>query len=303
MIAPFTIVLILGGLAGLMTLFALAMALRDVVGRRNAPAVESKHASSPLEASSNAGSLDRALQRLVEESGTRFEPGAVLMLIIGSAAVCGTLAWGLTEHLLVIAAAVLVGPVLPLFWLAFARWRRLRKIRKNLPATLEVVADAVRGGRNLQQTFELVSQEINSCVGPEFARAARQLGLGDSPEAVLNRMARRLPVPEFRIFATAVTVHQQSGGNLALLTERLAASARDREQFYGHLSAVTIGSRMSAIGLFFGSLIGVLILSMIEPTYLQTFATNMYGPALIVIAATLQLTGIFWVWRVLRVHF
>ena len=60
----------------------------------------------------------------------------------------------------------------------------------------------------------------------------------------MNRMVRRMPLPEFRIFATAVVVHRRAGGNLSLLTERMSKAAHDRQDVRNHMLAVTAGSRL-----------------------------------------------------------
>ena len=73
--------------------------------------------------------------------------------------------------------------------------------------------------------------------------------MGQSPVAVMDRLSRRIPLPEFRLFATAVLVHRQTGGNLAQLTARLAVSARDRQEWRRHLAAQTVTGRYSALGL------------------------------------------------------
>jgi tight adherence protein B len=137
----------------------------------------------------------------------------------------------------------------------------------------------------------------------EFDQAEKQFQLGHTPLAILDRLAKRIPLSEFRIFATAVLVHRKAGGNLAALTERLSHTARDRQEIRGHLMAVTAGSRLSAFGMVIGSSIGLAVLAWLEPEYLSIFFTHRLGPTLLTIAATLQLLGVFWVWRVLRVNY
>ena len=247
--------------------------------------------------------IDRAFDRLWEESGTPLERQAALALVVGSGVVGCAAVLVLTEHLLAAAAGLLVGLAVPLAWLAVARWRRHRAMRAHLAETLQVVADGVRSGHHLEQAAALVARETRGPLSQEFAHCASQLRLGHSTAAVLERMARRIPLPEFRIFATAALVHRRTGGNLAMLTERMAAVVRDRQQLRGHLSAVSAGSRLSAVGLVAGSLIAMGVLYWLEPEYVTTFITHPLGPRLLATAAALQLVGTFWVWRILKVSY
>jgi tight adherence protein B len=172
-----------------------------------------------------------------------------------------------------------------------------------MPETLQIVADAVRAGHTLDEACGFVAREMSGPLRDEFDQAHRQFQLGHSPVNILDRLARRIPLSEFRIFATAVMVHRKSGGNLALLTERLSHTARDRQEVRGHLMAVTAGSRLSAFGMVLGSMIALSVLAWLEPEYLSIFFTHNLGPTLLTIAATLQIVGVLWVWRVLRVNY
>jgi tight adherence protein B len=203
------------------------------------------------------GRIDKAFHRLIDESGTRHSVGSALALVAGAAVIGAAGPVLFLDNLPIALTGTIAAAMLPLLWWSFWRWRRLKAMRKHLPQALDVVADAVRGGQNLESAVAMAGQETPGPLAEEFSYAAKQLELGQSPNAVLDRMVRRIPLPEFRIFATAVLVHERAGGNLSQLTERLARAARDRQEFMGHLNAVTAGSKSSASGPVVGGLIPV----------------------------------------------
>lgn len=247
--------------------------------------------------------LDRAFFQLLEQSGTALDHTTALALVIGGAIIGCAAPLFLLENFLLAAVGLAVGAALPLGWFAFGRMRRFGKMRKHLPETLELMADSLQSGRNLEHALELVAKQAPAPLAAEFGFAASQLRLGHAPVAVIDRMQHRVPMVEFHSFATALLVHRQTGGNLGTLAHRLAQSARDRYEFQGHLRAVSAGSRLSALGLLGGSIAAVAILSWIEPEYLEMFLTHRWGMPLLVIAGVLQCLGIVWVWRILKVHF
>jgi tight adherence protein B len=116
----------------------------------------------------------------------------------------------------------------------------------------------------------------------------------------MNRMVRRVPLSEFRVFATAVVVHRRAGGNLSLLTERMSKAAHDKRDVRNHLMAVTAGSRLSAIGMVAGAVIAAAVLGWLEPAYIEAFLNNPKGPWLLATAIGLQVVGGIWVWRILK---
>lgn len=306
-----TVMVFLAFAAATGAVLAVAMVVRDL--RRPDEALQRRlglatdgfepGAVAGLPAEGSTSRIDRSFYRLVEGSGTRLDPPTALALVAGLAIVGAAVPLVLFESLPAAFAGTVLGAALPICWWGFWQYRRLRAMQKGLPETLELVADSIRAGQTLEQAAELVAVQAPQPLGTEFGYCASQLKLGHSPLAVLQRMARRVPLPEFKVFATAVLVHRQTGGNLALLADRLACSARDRGEFLGHVRAVTAGSRVSVIGLTAGTLIALGILAWLRPEYLGEFLSHPMGPGLLMVAAALQIVGIVWVWRVLKVHF
>ena len=249
------------------------------------------------------GPIDEPFFRLVEQSGTKLDAPTVIALVLGMGIIGAAIPFVVWENLLGAAVGLLVGCLIPIVWLSIKRWRRIRAMRNLMPEALQIVADCVRAGHNLEEASELAAAENREPLREEFKEAASQLKLGNAPAAVMQNMARRIPLPEFRVFATAVMVHQKAGGNLALLTERLSRAALQRQEFNGHVNAVTAGSRLSAIGMIIGAVAAVLVLAWLQPTYVRTFLTNEAGPYLVGAAATLQIIGAFWVWRISKVSY
>jgi tight adherence protein B len=280
---------------------AVGMLLNDLFFRKREAVDESLPSLPPKIPSDTA--IDRAFFRLVQESGSRLEPAAAVSVVIGSAVVGGAAGLIVFEHLLLGAVGILLGIIVPLTAWGVIRWRRMSNMRKHLPETLSIVADAVRAGHTLEEASAFVRKDIKGPLADEFAYAEKQFSLGQTPAAVLSTMVRRIPLPEFRLFATAVLVHRKAGGNLPLLTERLANTARARQEVHNHMMAVTAGSRLSAIGMVFGSVVAMSMLAWLEPEYLRAFVHHEMGPTLIMLALTLQLIGVVWVWRILRVSY
>ncbi|MCH2127670.1 MAG: type II secretion system F family protein [Pirellulaceae bacterium] len=251
----------------------------------------------------HGGSFDQWFYRSVRESGVGINVPTALTLVLGGSIVGAVFAFVVTENLIAVAIGMVVGLVIPFVWLLFRRWRHIGVMREQLPEALQIIADGVRAGHSLEQVADMVGSEMSEPLAAEFRECASHLKLGSPPTLVMKRMTERISLPEFRVFATAAMVHQTAGGNLPLLTERLAHAARQRQEFTGHVNAVTAGSRLSVVGLVVGSIVAVGVLAWLEPEYIHEFIFHPVGPALLTLAAVLQLIGIFWVWRVMRVGF
>jgi tight adherence protein B len=286
--------------AGTLITLAIGMFLRDLFTK---PESAERKRLEFLPEEQQYGTLDRWFVRLIEESGLPLSVSAAMLIVVCAGLMGGGLPLVFFDSYLGAAAGMLGGMTLPILIYSVIRWRRVSVMRTNMPETLQIVADAVRSGHTLEEACGFVAREMTGPLSIEFGQAVEHFKLGHSPMSILNRLAKRIPLSEFRIFATAVMVHRRAGGNLAALTERLSHTARDRQEIRGHLMAVTAGSRLSAFGMVVGSLIGLAVLAWLEPEYLSVFFTHRLGPTLLTIAATLQLLGVVWVWRVLKVNY
>jgi tight adherence protein B len=275
---------------------AAGLFVRDLIS----PAPQATRQRLALAPEEPSGELNRAFFHLVEESGTSLDMGTALAMVIGAAIVGLAVPLVFFENLLGAAGGMVFGAAIPVLYLATIRFFRVRNMRKHLPQALQAVADAVRSGQNLSEACALVAQEIKGPLGQEFAFAHSQLELGHSPISVMNRMVRRVPLSEFRVFATAVIVHRRAGGNLSLLTERMSKAAHDRTDTRNHMLAVTAGSRLSAIGMVLAGIVALVVLGWLEPEYINTFLKHPKGPWLLATSIVLQVVGGIWVWRILK---
>jgi tight adherence protein B len=247
--------------------------------------------------------IDRAFLQLIELSGTALDVPTALALVGGLAVIGCAVPLVLLESVAFAVGGTTVPVIVPLLWWSAWAIVRRRQMLAQLPDAMELMADAVRSGRDLQHAAELVAKQAGAPLDCEFNYCASQLRLGHAPVAVLDNMVRRVPFPEFRVFAAAVLVHRQTGGNLATLIERLSKVARDRQQFRGHLKAVSAGSQLSVYGVVIGSTLAVGLLSWMQPQYLEMFLTHPWGIPLLTTSGLLQLVGLLWVWRVMRVEY
>lgn len=280
-------------------LAAIGLFLRDLFAKQKAASRQRLE----FQAEEPVGGIDGWFFRLIEQSGLSMDASTGMLIVLICGVIGGGLPFLLFENLLGAAGGVVLGISLAILYFSIVRFFRLRKMQNALPQALQAVSDAIRSGQTLSEACELVSKEIKGPLGAEFGYSHEQLELGHAPVSVMQRMARRVPLPEFRIFSTAVVVHRRAGGNLSLLSERMSKAARDRQEVRSHMMAVTAGGRLSAIGMVVGTVLAIFILGWIEPDYINKFMSNSKGPWLLATAFLLQAIGGLWVWRILRTSY
>ena len=247
--------------------------------------------------------LDQKFETMISQSGSGFTPNVALafMLFLGVGAAAITYLW--REDLWSPAIALALGLLIPMVGFMLAHMSHRKKMREQLPDILYLVARSVRAGLSLPQAIEFAGERGQEPLADEFRRAANQIELGLSVQAALRVAARRVRMMDFDALVSTVTVYATTGGNLPLLMERLAATARDHNQYRGHFLAATAQGRVTAllIGLAGPALLTYYLVT--RPEHTQAFFNDPKGWSLLAIAGVLQIIGIIWLYRLLKVDY
>lgn len=210
------------------------------------------------------------LLRLIHESGASLQPGQVVGLCLGAAAIFGALAGVLSKSIALAALVGFVAGVTPLVYLAILRARRSEKLLSQLPDAFDVMSRTMRAGQTISQALQAVAEEFSSPIAEEFGYCYDQQNLGLSPEAAMKELARRTGLLELKIFVLAVMVHRQTGGNLSELFDKLAEVIRARYRIRGKIKALTAEGKMQGIILLALPVFMMFIIFMLNRPYIMT---------------------------------
>lgn len=237
--------------------------------------------------------------RLMIQSGNPVAPVVALLLCLLFAVAIGGIILVLSENLLAAAIGLVLGFALPVVGFMILRSRRQSQILNQLPPMIDELARAARTGRSLDQCLELVADDTPSPLGDEMEHSVRKLQMGVTINEAMYELPERTGVRGLRILATALSVHQQTGGDLVTVLERLAKTLRDRSQFLGRLRAITAGSRATAILMI---LLPPAILAFFifrDPEYFTRLVNSAWGFSLTMAGVVLDIIGAIWIWRIL----
>jgi len=109
-------------------------------------------------------------------------------------------------------------------------------------------------------------------------------------DALLN-LGERVPLLDVKFFVTALLLQRESGGNLAEILEKLSYLIRERVKLMRQLRVHTAHARMTMLILMCLPLGWVVMMSVVNPQYLQPLYTDPLGHRLIAAAVGLQLIG------------
>ncbi len=209
------------------------------------------------------------LAEKAQKAAIAFSPKQ-LMLIMAGVSVLAFLALsvgtqtGLEVRIL---GSIIIGVGAIFFWVNNKAKKRIAKIEEQLPDAVELMVRSLRVGHPFSSAVQIVAKEVEDPLATEFGIIADESAYGRDVGEALKDMAERLGIQDMRFLAVAVTIQQQSGGNLAEVLEGLAKVIRARFRLFRRVKAITAEAQWS--GRFLSSFpLGVLVIILInDPNY------------------------------------
>lgn len=248
----------------------------------------------------SAGFAER-LDRRLEQAGLSLRPGefvggAFLAALVGGAAM-GLLFQSALWGLLGAVAAALV----PALALGVAARRRLNRLQGQVIDVLMIIASSLRAGHSFLQALDMVSKEISEPAAGEFTRAVSEIRLGRPVEEALGALGDRMGSEDFDWAMMAVNIQREVGGNLAEVLDTVAETLRDRDTVRRQVKVLAGEGKLSARILTVLPFAIILILSRLNPGFLDPLFSTFIGRVLLAGGATLMLVGILIMRKLVRI--
>lgn len=237
--------------------------------------------------------------RLMVQSGLGLHPVALLLLCIAAAILIGGLLFLFSDNVLLAGLGLAVGFFLPVGLAMWARSRRQTKMLDQLPNMIDELSRAARTGRSMEQCLHMVSHDTPSPLGDEMVVASDRMKMGMPVNEALGDLPDRTGLMSLSLLSTALTVHNQTGGDLIAVLRRLSTTLRDRMQFIGRLRTATAASRWTAIFLVLAPLVPIAVYLYRDPNYLNRLLNSTWGFWLTLLAVVLQVVGAVFVFAVM----
>src|ERR1035438_602232 len=131
--------------------------------------------------------------------------------------------------LIALPVGLLLGAV-PFGFVLHKRTKRLDSFQQGLPEALDLMVSALRAGHSLIAAMGSVARECADPVGCEFKACFEEQNYGLELKAAMDNLIKRVPLQDLRIFATAIMIQKESGGNLGEVLDKTSHVIRERFQ-------------------------------------------------------------------------
>jgi tight adherence protein B len=241
----------------------------------------------------------------LERAGVPLRVGEYYMIRFGVAGVLflAPFIFGFSLLNIVIGGGVgLLGYMLPAQWLANKRRSRMNQISGQLVDLLGMVANSLKSGYGLMQSFEFAGRQLPDPLGMEIRRMLREATLGISGEQALGQLGQRIDSKDMDMVITAINIQRAVGGNLAEILETVANTMRERERIRGEISTLTAQQKMTGFVIGGLPIFMFIVFMMINPSYMSVLFTTLAGRAIMAGAVMLELMGYFSIKKLIAIE-
>ncbi|MBI1337290.1 MAG: hypothetical protein GC164_10055 [Phycisphaera sp.] len=217
----------------------------------------------------------------------------VWLLNLGRAATLVALVVALPSSVLAVGLWLLL-LLVPRHVVDFLWARRKARIDEQLPITITFLANSVGAGLSLVQAIERLADQAPFPVRHEFRIMANRYALGMDLASVIEDAKRRLELANFNLFASALLVNREMGGDIAATLRRIARSLERLQELKMNMMAQTSEGRTNIMILAVAPLGLLLLLRFIDAKGVSLLFSTLPGALILLAAAGLTATGVFW---------
>jgi tight adherence protein B len=213
----------------------------------------------------------------------------IVALFVGGSAVFG---W----------AGLLLGSFLPYSYASYRRGKRFQKFEELFPEAIDTLARAVRAGHAFTTALELIANEVADPIASEFRKLFEEQKFGLPVRDALINLTERIPLVDVKFFVTAVMLQRETGGNLAEILDNLSYVIRERFKIMRQVRVYTAQGRLTMMLLMGLPPIIVVVMLVMNPSFIRPLFTDPMGHTLVVGGIILQTLGYFVIRRVIRIQ-
>jgi tight adherence protein B len=247
--------------------------------------------------------LVNPLQTLIDQSGLNV---TVSVIVLGSACLGLAAFLAMVWFSKLLALGLVLGisaAMIPVIYVRIARNRRIRKFEQSFPESIDLIARSLRAGHAFTAGLAMVADEVPDPVGREFRLLYDQQNYGIPLPAALKAFGNRIPLLDAKFFVTAVLTQREAGGNLSETLDNLSAVIRDRFKIKREVRSKSAHGRLTGWILALLPPTLAVVLYLFNPDYFLTLLRDPLGVRMVIVAAVLQVIGIFVMRRIVDIEY
>jgi tight adherence protein B len=162
-----------------------------------------------------------------------------------------------------------------------------RKFSEQLSDMLQGVASSLRAGQGLAGALAMVSEGAQEPSRTEFRRVVADERLGVPLDECLETMSKRMAIRDVQQVALVAELQRETGGNVAEVLDRIAATVRQRAELRQLVRGLTAQGRLSRTVVTALPVVLLGIIWLVNPGYVQPLFDTTAGRIMLIVAVAM----------------
>ena len=226
----------------------------------------------------------------------------LLILDIATPLITGVAGYIFSSHKIWIALlSAGIGMLIPIFVVKEMEKRRRKKFSSQIVDALMILSSCLKAGLSLQQSFEVLIEEMPAPTNQEFGLLLRQMRMGVPLEEAITSLKRRIRVDDLDMVVTAMLVARETGGDLTQTFSILATTIQERNKITGKVNALCIQGKLQGIIMSIIPIAFAAFVYKTNPHFFDVFFQDNFGKGLLTYAVISQVLGMFFIRKLSKV--
>lgn len=241
-------------------------------------------------------------REILYNAGVKMAPADFTVMVAVVAFLAGLLGTLLTNPVI----GILLGagtPFLARLVLTLRTDKRRGKFESQLIDTIQMLIGGLRAGHSIMRSMEAAGLESEAPTSEELRRIVNETRIGKDARLALEETADRMDSEDFRWIAQAIQINREVGGDLAEVLEQVAGTIRERSEIKGQVRSLSAEGKMSAYVLMAMPIAVAIMLTFVNPGYMDVFVEKPIGIAMMVTSLVMFICGGFWLSRTVKIKF
>lgn len=124
--------------------------------------------------------------------------------------------------------------------------KRQKKFLTEMPDCLEAMVRLLKSGMPISEAIAMTSREFSGPIGEEISKVYEAQRVGDTLPQAMQALAFRVPLPEVKMFSTAIIIQVQTGSSLSEVLQNLSNVIRQRFRLKRKVQSLSAEAKASA---------------------------------------------------------
>lgn len=232
-----------------------------------------------MKAAKKEGAGDGKMERLLRMAGMYIGASGFLvvrvLIALGSLLVAALLLRAvelqLYLKLLLMLAAIMLGMLVPVYYIRFRVRARQSSIRNQLPDMIDVLTVSIDAGLSFDLALKRALDKFTGALKEEMTVTAMEIQMGKPRRIALTELGERNDVPELRTLASAVVQSEQMGTPIKQVLKTQAEQLRLSRKQYAQEKGMKASVKMLLPMVAF--IFPVLFIILLGPTIIRVMDT------------------------------